>query len=109
MLNQPHIPALHGGARLASLALLAALALGGASTLPASAQQSSWEIGCAERVVQPGNGDAVRVFNCTRQKDCQDLANSEGHTVFANGCFGVSPSIPTAPAAAARSRPERRP
>jgi len=107
MLNRFHVPAPRGSLRLAALALLAGIALGGATSRPAMAQQSSWEIGCAQSVVSPGYGDAMRVMNCGRQKDCQVLANREGHTIFANGCFGVSPSTPQVPAGAVRSRPER--
>lgn len=96
-----------GGLRLAGLALLAGVALAGASPQPASAQQSSWEIGCAQSVVTPGYGDSLRVMNCMHQKDCQEMANRAGHTIYAAGCFGVSPSAPQVPAGAVRSRSER--
>lgn len=105
MLNRFHVPAPRGSLRLAALALLAGIALGGASSQPAMAQQSSWEIGCAQRVVTPGYGDALRVMNCMHQKDCQEMANRAGRTIFAAGCFGVSPSAPQAPAGAAGSQP----
>ena len=92
---------------LSALAVLAGIALGGAVSQPAMAQQSSWEIGCAQPVVSPGYGDALRVMNCMRQKDCQLMANRAGHTIFAAGCFGVSPSTPQVPAGAVRSGLQR--
>lgn len=107
MLNRSHLPTIRSGLGLAGVVLLSGLALAGTSSRPAFAQSSSWETGCAERIVQPGSGDALRVYNCSRQKDCQQLANRENRTVFASGCFGVSPSAPQVPASAVRSRPER--
>lgn len=94
------------GAVMGAAVLLGGAPFGAAS--PASAQSMSWEAGCAERIVTPGSGDALRVYNCARQKECQQMANREGHTVFTAGCFGVSPSAPQVPAGAVRSRPERR-
>lgn len=107
MLDRTHVTAPHGSLRLAGLAMLAGLALGAATTRPALAQASSWEIGCAQRVVSPGSGDSLRVMNCLHHKDCQEMANRAGHTIFAAGCFGVSPSTPQVPAGAIRSQPER--
>ena len=92
---------------LSALALLAGIALGGATSQPAMAQQSSWEVGCSQSVVSPGYGDGLRVMNCMRQKDCQLMANREGHMVFAAGCFGVVPSQPQVSAGAVRSGPQR--
>lgn len=88
----------------------AAILVGGApfgAATPASAQSMSWEAGCAERVVTPGPGDALRAFNCARQKECQQMANAKGGMMMDMGCFGVSPSASQVPAGAVRSRPER--
>lgn len=104
-----HLPSSLRSAALGAVigaAVLVGGALFGAAT-PASAQSMSWEAGCAERIVTPGSGDALRVYNCARQKECQQMANREGHTVFASGCFGVAPSAPQVPAGAVRSRSER--
>lgn len=76
--------------RAVGLAVFAGLALA-AATPAAAATPSGWQKGCAERIVTPGSGDALRVHNCSRQKDCQDLANASGRAVFALGCFGIEP------------------
>jgi len=94
-------------ARLGALAvLLGGAGLIGAGTTPASAQSTSWEEGCAMRIVTPGSGDALRTFNCARQKECQEMANARGQTMMGLGCFFVTPK-PVAPAAgqAGRTRP----
>ena len=89
---------------LAALGLLAGLAFGTGTASPATAQ-TSWEEGCAAPVVQPGYGDALRVMNCMRQKDCQRIVNSGGQAAgLAAGCFGVAPSAPQAPAGAVAPR-----
>lgn len=98
--------------RVTGLCFLAGLGLGSTSNRPAQAQpapspSTSWEIGCAQPVVSPGSGDALRVMNCMRQKDCQEIANREGRMIFQSGCFGVSPSVPQVPAGAVRSNPQR--
>lgn len=98
--------------RVTGLCFLAGLGLGSTASRPAQAQPAqnpltSWEIGCAQPVVSPGYGDALRVMNCMRQKDCQEIANREGHRIFQSGCFGVSPSVPRVPAGAIRSNPQR--
>ena len=80
---------------------------GRAQAQPAPKPSTSWEIGCAQTVVSPGYGDGLRVMNCMRQKDCQEIANREGRTVFEAGCFGVAPSPPRLPAGAVRSNPQR--
>lgn len=92
--------------RGAALALLAGAAFCGAGQAPALAQSTSWEEGCAMRVVTPGYGDATRLYNCARQKECQDMANAKGSMMMGMGCFFVSPKG-VAPAAkrAGRTRP----
>ncbi|MBA4271016.1 MAG: hypothetical protein C0447_16625 [Methylobacterium sp.] len=112
MFDRLPFPALRRGLRLTGLCILAGLGLAGASGRAAQAQpapgsSTSWEIGCAQSVVSPGYGDALRVMNCMRQKDCQEMANREGHSVFAAGCFGVAPSPARVPAGAVRSNPQR--
>ena len=59
-----------------------------------------------DTVVTPGSGDALRVYNCTRQKECQQMANAKGGMMMGMGCFGVEPNG-AAPAArqAGRTRP----
>lgn len=92
--------------RGAAFAILAGFALLGLGSATATAQSNSWERACAERVVSPGAGDALRVYNCVRQKECQAMANAKDAMVMERGCFFVSPS--TAPTAeAGRSRPGR--
>ena len=91
-----------------AVALLAGAALLGAGQAPASAQSTSWEEGCAMRVVTPGSGDILRTTNCGRQKDCQQIANAQGSMMMGNGCFFVMPNA--APAAqAGQARPVRKP
>jgi hypothetical protein len=90
----------------AAVALLAGAAFFGTGQAPALAQSMSWEEGCAMRVVTPGSGDALRNYNCARQKECQQMANAKGGMMMGMGCFGVEPKAP-APAAqqAGRTRP----
>lgn len=90
----------------AAVALLAGAAFFSAGQAPALAQSTSWEEGCAMRVVTPGSGDALRTYNCSRQKECQQMANAKGGMMMGMGCFGVEPKG-TAPAAqqAGRTRP----
>jgi len=57
-----------------------------------SAQSYGWEISCNRKVDSPENGDTMREFLCTRQRDCQSDANRKGAAVYGNGCFGVAPS-----------------
>lgn len=91
--------------RAAAIAILAGTAFFGAGPSPASAQ-SSWEQGCATRMVSPGAGDALRVNNCTRQKECQQMANAKGTMMMGMGCFFVAPSGAQA-AQVGGSRPAR--
>lgn len=86
----------------AAIALLAAIGTMAPLSSTAQAQTSSWEIGCAQKVVSPGNGETLREMNCTRQKDCQDEANRRGATFTGNGCFGVAPSASYSQAPASR-------
>jgi hypothetical protein len=112
MFDRLPLPNLRRAIRLTGLCALAGLGIAGAGGRAAQAQPAqnpatSWEIGCAQPVVSPGSGDSLRVMNCLRQKDCQEMANREGHTVFQAGCFGVAPSAPRVPAGAVRSNPQR--
>jgi len=100
MLDLSSRPTLRTTVRLAGLALLAGLGLVGATLRPALAAPSSWEIGCAQSVVSPGYGDGLRVMNCMRQKDCQQMADAKGATMTGMGCFFVEPTA-HAPAATA--------
>lgn len=77
-------------ARFAFVGVLAAV---GVFSSRAEAQTSSWEIGCAQTTVTPGNGDILREMNCSRQKDCQTQANRHGMAFYRNGCVGVTPSV----------------
>jgi len=87
----------------AAVALLAGAAFFGVGQAPASAQSTSWEEGCAMRVVTPGSGDILRTTNCGRQKDCQQMANAQGSMMMDKGCFFVMPNAaPTAQASQAR-------
>ena len=90
--------------RGAAIALLAGGAVFGGGQVPAIAQSMSWEEGCAMRVVTPGYGDAMRVYNCARQKECQQMANTKGSMMMGMGCFGVMPNA-APPAAQARQAP----
>ncbi|MBN9440620.1 hypothetical protein [Bosea sp. (in: a-proteobacteria)] len=87
--------------RAAAFAILAGFAFLGLGSTAASAQSNSWERACAERMVSPGSGDALRAYNCARQKECQAMANAKGAMMMERGCFFVSPST----AEAGRSRP----
>ena len=87
--------------RAAAFAILAGFAFLGLGCTAASAQSNNWERACAERMVSPGSGDALRTYNCARQKECQAMANAKGAMMMERGCFFVSPST----AEAGRSRP----
>lgn len=82
--------------RLAALGALAGLAYGMAVPAPASAAPSDWRGGCQDKAAPQGYGEMIRYNNCVRQRDCQQLANAAGTTVFAAGCFWVSPEAPVA-------------
>lgn len=110
MINSTHhavrsltLPAFRHGA---AAALLAGASFFSAGQAPALAQSTSWEEGCAMRVVTPGSGDALRNYNCARQKECQQMANAQGSMMMGMGCFFVEPKA-TAPTAqqAGRTRP----
>ena len=90
-----------------ALSAMATVAIGLSAAQPASAQDFGWEDGCAARVVSPGSGDALRVYNCSRQKDCQQIANARGTAIFEAGCFNVQPSPPKQPAGAVRNQPRQ--
>lgn len=89
----------------AAFAILAGSAIFSLGSAPASAQPSSWERACAERMVSPGAGDALRVYNCARQKECQAMANARGSVMTGMGCFFVAPSAEDAALQPGRSRP----
>lgn len=100
------LPLTRGGlARAAAFALLAGSAFFNLGSSPASAQSTGWERACAERMVSPGAGDALRVNNCARQRECQAMANAKGAMMMEMGCFFVSPSASAPMAEAGRSRP----
>lgn len=110
MFDRLPFPALRRGLRLTGLCMLAGLGLAGASGRAAQAQpapgpSTSWEIGCAQSMVSPGYGDALRVMNCMRQKDCQQMANARGQMMMGTGCFFVEPTARAPSPAAARSGP----
>ena len=94
-----------GLARAATFAILAGSALFSLGTGPVGAQASSWERACAERVVSPGAGDALRVNNCARQKECQQMADARGSVMMGMGCFFVAPSAEAPAPQPGRSRP----
>lgn len=78
---------------LAIAATLSFSAIGSTgATSSANAQPSGWEVNCTQKVDSPANGDTLREFLCTRQRDCQADANRKGAPAFGNGCFGVAPS-----------------
>lgn len=96
-------------ARAAAVALFASGIFVAANAGPAAAQTQrpdmKWETGCAWRDVQPGSGDAMRQYNCTRQKECQLMANAKGSMMMGMGCFFVQPA-PTSPSpATTQTRP----
>lgn len=89
-------------------ALVAAILAGGAlfgASAPARAQSTSWEEGCAMRMVTPGPGDILRTMNCDRQKMCQQMANAKGGMMMDMGCFFVGPRAGAPTAQVGRSRP----
>lgn len=81
------------GARIAGLALLAGLSYG-AATVPASAAGTDWQMACQDKAAPQGYGESIRYNNCVRQRDCERLANEQGHMAMAMGCFGVMPDAP---------------
>lgn len=98
--------------RVPFAAAVIAIAVGvvtlGFGSSPAAAQSTSWEEGCAIRNVTPGPGDILRNYNCTRQKDCQQLANAQGSMTMSNGCFFVMPNAAAPTAQAGQGRPVRK-
>lgn len=84
-------------ARLAALALLAGLSYG-AAPAPASAAMTDWQMACQDKAAPQGYGESIRYNNCVRQRDCERLANEQGHMAMTMGCFGVMPDAPAAPA-----------
>ncbi|MGX5733371.1 hypothetical protein [Bosea thiooxidans] len=87
-----------GSLRLASLALMAGLGYG-AAAMPASAASTDWHLACQDKAAPQGYGESIRYNNCVRQRDCERLANEQGHMIMSMGCFGVTPN-----AAPAQSR-----
>jgi hypothetical protein len=86
------------GWRGAGLALVAGALMSAAGTLPASASPlTDWKPACTFATMPQGpSGEAIRYGYCVRQWDCQRLANAEGRTVYAMGCFGISPDTQAA-------------
>ncbi len=107
MTNHPQYPARLASTgnlvRAAALAFMAGTAFFSTGSSPAAAQ-AGWEEGCAARMISPGAGDALRVNNCARQKECQQMANAQGTVMMGRGCFFVAPSAAPAPQVG-RSRP----
>lgn len=83
-------------ARIAGLALLAGLGYSAMAT-PASAASTDWQMACQDKAAPQGYGESIRYNNCVRQRDCERLANAQGHMAMAMGCFGVMPDAPAAP------------
>ena len=79
-----------GSVRLASLALMAGLSYG-ATAMPASAASTDWRLACQDKAAPQGYGESIRYNNCVRQRDCERLANEQGHMAMSMGCFGVMP------------------
>ena len=95
-------------ARAAALAVIAGgvwIGAGAAASAQTQQPDMKWETGCAWRDVTPGSGDALRQYNCTRQKECQLMANAQGSTMMGMGCFFVQPSAQTPSPATTRTRP----
>jgi hypothetical protein len=92
----------------AAAALLAGGVFFGLGQAPAAAQSTSWEEGCATRVVTPGSGDILRTTNCGRQKDCQQMANAQGSMMMDKGCFFVMPNASAPASQAGQARPVRK-
>lgn len=84
-----------GSVRLASLALMAGLSYG-AIAMPASAASTDWHLACQDKAAPQGYGESIRYNNCVRQRDCERLANQQGHMTMSMGCFGVMPDTPPA-------------
>lgn len=86
----PRIPV---SVRLAGLALMAGLSYS-AAAMPASAASTNWQMACQDKAAPQGYGESIRYNNCVRQRDCERLANEQGHMAMAMGCFGVMPDAP---------------
>lgn len=72
------------------LTMLGGVALVGAAT-PASAATTSYAAACHFTSTPQYEGADLDYDPCMHMRDCQILANRAGHTIYADGCFGISP------------------
>lgn len=82
------------------LAMLGGVALIAAPS-PASAATTDYAAACHFTSTPQYEGADLDYNPCMHMRDCQILANQAGHTIFADGCFGISPDrvyaqVPTA-------------
>lgn len=84
------------------LAMLGGVALVGAAT-PASAATTTYASACHFTSTPQYEGADLDYDPCMHMRDCQILANQAGHTIFADGCFGISPERVYAQAPAAHT------
>jgi hypothetical protein len=85
------------------IALLSGVALAGAAPRPAHAAAAGYEGACHFTSTPQYEGAERDYEPCMHMQDCQILANQAGHTIYANGCFGISPETVSPPSPAARS------
>lgn len=85
------------GLGLAALGLALGLGYGLAAPSPAAAAPSPWRAGCQFKSIPGGAAEGIRYDACMHQRDCQNLANAAGRTIFEAGCFGVAPDTPPMP------------
>jgi len=85
------------GARIAGLALLAALSYGAALPAPAAAASNDWRAACPFKTVPGGAAASIQYDACMHLQSCQSMANAAGREIFGMGCFGVKPESAAQP------------
>lgn len=84
------------------LAMLGGVALVG-SAIPANAAATDYAEACHYTSTPQYEGADIDYDPCMHMRDCQILANQAGRTIYADGCFGISPDRVYAQGPAART------
>jgi hypothetical protein len=106
MLNFPHAITARLTFGALGLAMLGGVALVGAAS-PANAATTSYAAACHFTSTPQYEGADLDYDPCMHMRDCQILANQAGHTIYEDGCFGISPERVYAQAPAAHSTVRR--
>ncbi|RDJ27677.1 hypothetical protein DWF00_12160 [Bosea caraganae] len=72
------------------LAMLGGVALLGAAS-PANAATTTYADACHFTSTPQYEGADLDYDPCMHMRDCQIIANQAGHTIYQDGCFGISP------------------